>query len=245
MATRCAGHRRSRSPPRPAPDRRRTSPPWPCAPGRRPRPRPGRPVTPARPAGQQSRAGRSPGRPRSAPAPSPPGPAAPRCRAPAHQPAAAAGRSHPGCLPSAYMAVASSPSPQPAATGRPDCVILPTPGSAGHHMNCTSRRRHFTPHHLYQHLRRPAPVDPGPWPGPPFRPRVLAPGRCLLGPARQRPGARSALTSTIGIPDAAARPPRLIRPVVTATIPARRRTSSGLPCRSSRRAPHSACPPSP
>jgi hypothetical protein len=37
----------------------------------------------------------------------------------------------------------------------------------------------------------------------------------------------------------------LMRPVAISTIPARRCTSSGLPCRNSRRAPGSAFPPSP
>ena len=46
-------------------------------------------------------------------------------------------------------------------------------------------------------------------------------------------------------PGLAVCPAGLMRPVAISTIPARRCTSSGLPCRNSRRAPGSACPPSP
>src|ERR1700730_8798673 len=98
-AARCARRPRSRSPRRRARDRKRIRPPWPCAPGWRQGPPPGRRVRSGRPAGQESRAVRTPGRSHSRPPARPPAPAARRCRAPVRQPAAGAARSRRCCCP--------------------------------------------------------------------------------------------------------------------------------------------------
>ena len=137
-AARFAWHPQSRSAPRSAPARRRTRRPSRHAPGPRPGPQPGPPARPAAPAGPECRAGRSPDRSRPVLAAGQPGPADPGCRRPAHQPDAAAGRSHPRCCPARRRR--SDPDPVPCPTGagqnRP-CCTTPRPGSLGntlHHI---------------------------------------------------------------------------------------------------------------